>query len=323
MGGDDPRNPSSSGDRKEEATRKFGQLLSQPQKRVLPSDAVAVILDAFLDSVQKHKAKRTYKWYADFAQSFLDHAPKGLTVGQLKPYHVQQWVDSKDTWSDSTRKGAITTVKTALRWACKQGYIDSSPIAYMEKPSAGRREVIIPHEHYDKMLANTKDECFRDVLTVAWEIGARPQELLGVEARHVDLERQCWIFERVESKGKRVQRVVFLTEKALEISRRLMEKYPEGKLFRNTRGKPYNPIAVSCRFRTLKKKVGRKYCLYHCRHSWINRLLKAGVDHVTVALLAGHADPSMVARVYQHHSHDPHYLLNQLNKAQKARDAAG
>lgn len=303
---------------KEEATRKFGELLAKPQRRAVPSDSVAAILDAFIDWVQKHKAERTYDWYKDFAQSFLDSIPKGLAIGQLKPFHVQTWVDAHNTWGDSTKRGAIITVKRALRWACKQGYIENSPIAYMEKPAGGRREVIIPEDHYKTMLAATKDQTFRDLLTVAWECGPRPQEIIGltgVEARHVNLEWKCWIFERIESKGKKTQRVVYLTDPALEITKRLMEKWPEGKLFRNTKGVPFNPIAASCRFRTLKKKVGKKYCLYNFRHTWINRLLKAGVDHVTVSVLAGHADASMVAKVYQHLAHDPEYLLKQIRRA--------
>lgn len=299
---------------KDAAEIRFHELMSKPEKQKLSSDSVAVILDSFLDWVKKHKAKRTYKWYSDFAQSFLDHAPKRLTVGQLKPFHVQEWVDSKDTWSDSTRKGAITTIKTALRFACKQGYIDSSPIAYIEKPAGGRREVVIPDDHYRKML-EVKDEAFRDLITVAWEVGARPQEILIVEAKDVDLERQCWIFERKDSKGKKRRRVVYLTDTALKITKKLMEKWPEGKLFRNTRGVAYNPIAVACRFRGLKKKLGTKYCLTNVRHSWINRLLKSGVDHVTVSVLAGHSDATMIANVYQHLAHDPAYLLKALKRA--------
>jgi len=60
---------------------------------------------------------------------------------------------------------------------------------------------------------------------------------------------------------------------------------------------------------------GKKYCLYHLRHSWLDRALKRGVDAMTCAILMGHRDPSTIARVYQHLSQSPDYLLNQARKA--------
>jgi hypothetical protein len=48
------------------------------------------------------------------------------------------------------------------------------------------------------------------------------------------------------------------------------------------------------------RRYGTKYCLYAFRHTWCNRALKNGVDPITVSVLMGHADTSMLAKVYQH-----------------------
>ena len=58
----------------------------------------------------------------------------------------------------------------------------------------------------------------------------------------------------------------------------------------------------------------RKHCLYHLRHSWLDRMLKAGTDVLTCAILMGHRDPSQIARTYQHLSQSPDYLRAALNK---------
>jgi integrase len=113
----------------------------------------------------------------------------------------------------------------------------------------------------------------------------------------------------------RTTRIVYLTDEALEITRRLMLTYPEGPFFRNTRGIPWTADAVNCRFTTIKKKLGKRYCLYALRHTWMNRLLTAGVDSLTVAVLAGHCDTSTLAKTYQHLSQDPTYLQNAARKA--------
>ena len=51
------------------------------------------------------------------------------------------------------------------------------------------------------------------------------------------------------------------------------------------------------------------------RHSFCHRLLKSGVDALTVSVLMGHADPSMIAKVYSHLSQAPQYLRDALRKA--------
>ena len=165
------------------------------------------------------------------------------------------------------------------------------------------------------ILAHTRDRAFRDLIIVTWESGCRPQESLIVEAHHVDLQNARWVFPPKEEKMGRVPRVIYLTEIALEITTRLALQYPEGPLFRNTRGIPWTTDAVNCRFATLNKKLGKRYCLYVLRHTWMNRLLTSGVDSLTVAVLAGHSDPSTLAKTYQHLSQNPDYLLSAARRA--------
>lgn len=65
----------------------------------------------------------------------------------------------------------------------------------------------------------------------------------------------------------------------------------------------------------LARKHARKYSLYHFRHTWCQRALKAGVDPLTVAILMGHHDPSTIAKVYQHLALDPDFLRTALMRA--------
>jgi hypothetical protein len=47
----------------------------------------------------------------------------------------------------------------------------------------------------------------------------------------------------------------------------------------------------------------------------MNRMLTSGVDALTVAILAGHRDPSTLAKTYQHLSQSPRFLLAQARRA--------
>ncbi|MGM0488160.1 MAG: tyrosine-type recombinase/integrase [Planctomycetota bacterium] len=299
----------------DEAFRRYHDLMRQPRDRPVPTDSVVAVVDAYLDWCQKHRAPDTYEWYRYRLQRFIDFIPRGLRVAQLKPHHVQRWVDSFEHLSLGSKRNYCRAIQRAMRWAEQQGYVDRSPIAHLQKPPQGKRNRVVSQEEFDGILAVVPMREARDLLTVAWETGARAQELLRVEARHVDLQGNRWVFSPEEEKMCRMPRVVYLTDQAMGMTRRLMLQHPQGPLFRNSRGVPWTTDAVNNLFCRIERKVGVKYCLTVFRHSWCTRALAKGVDSLTVAVLMGHADPSMVARVYSHLSHAPTYLLDQARKA--------
>jgi len=357
---------------KKQAFDRFYELMRQPHDEKIDPRSVVGIIDSFLEWVEKHRSPDTFEWYRYRLQRFAEkHAT--LTISDLRPFHVQKWVDSYPNLSVTSRRNYLRTIKRCLAWAVRQGYLDKNPLAALEVPSGERKEVAISAEEYEKLLSYCRDENFLKLVVVTWETGCRPQELLRVEARHVDLANQRWVFPQKESKGKRAPRIVYLSEKAVEITAQLMAQNPVGPLFRNTVGKPWSTDAVNCSFdrvqvrmakeemtkrgltldpveiadfmktlkatQTVKGKVTKKseselreeakrkltqreasklvprYSLYALRHSWATKALKSGLDGLTVAILMGHSDPSTLARVYQHLSHDPQHLLSQARRA--------
>lgn len=302
----------------EKAFKKYHELMTAPKPAPLPpSDAVAAVCDRFVDWVEKHRSADTYRWYRDRLQAFLDAIPKGLTVAQLKPFHVQEWIDQMPHKS-GTKRNYVRAVKRALAWAEEQGYIPRSPIAHLRKPAGGRRDNVITPKEHEEILSLTRDEHFKNLCHFCFLTGARCAEALAAEARHLDLQNHRIVFPVDEEKMERVPRIIYLCEEAEGIVRRLAEQYPEGKLFRNTQGRPWVPDATNCRFRTLARKIGRKVCLTDYRHSLATRLLAQKVDSLTVAILLGHADPTMLAKVYAHINHEHSYLLEAVRKANPA-----
>jgi integrase len=300
------------GAEREAAFRRYGELISHPAPAKLTSDSVAVLLDHFLDWCKLHREQRTYEWYLFRCQSFLDSIPAGMTAAQLKPFHVQQWVDSKE-WNDGMKHGAMIAIQRAFNWLAKQGRISGSPLFGLEKPAQGRREKVVSEEQYRALLARFPDS-FGDLLQLAWETGARAQELWKLEGRHVELTKRRWAFPANEAKGKKRPRIVYLTDTAVTITQRLMLKYPQGKLLRNEDGMPWTRHAVSCRFLRLKKKIGEKLCLTNFRHSFATHMLEEGSDSMIVAALLGHKDLSMLGRVYGHLGQNAQPLIDSIRR---------
>ena len=129
---------------KDEAWRIWHQFMARPpEKRTAeplmgPDSRPAAILDDFLDWCLKYKAKRTYDWYRNYLESFVRSLPAELTMAQVKPYHVQQWVDGNSTWKTGKR-GAIIAVQRAFNWAVRMGLVTANPVRMLEKP---RQDVV-------------------------------------------------------------------------------------------------------------------------------------------------------------------------------------
>lgn len=269
----------------------------------------------YLDWCSKHRSARSYEWYNGHLSGFLRHLGdnSNIPAADLKPFHIVEWVDSHPKWGDTYRGGAIIAVKRVYNWAEELGYIEASPIKKLKKPTAKRRDNHMRPEDYQNILRHLRDgDPFKDLLNFVWSTGCRPQEVRHIEHRHVDIENERIVFPPHESKGKRISRVIYLQGAALEIIKRQIMLYADGKLFRNNRGRAWTKYALCNRMHRLSKTTGRRMAMYDARHGFATRKLIQGHDHLTVAALMGHTDGSMLAKVYSHIDKDTAHLKRAL-----------
>lgn len=299
-------------DTKKAADRVLDALRKSKSEHV-PSTAVSALLDAFLTWTNENRSPKTYRGYKDFCQSFKDKCPR-LSTSEFTAQHVTDWLDTKKTWNSTTKRGAITCLQRAMNWATKNWGLKDNPLRGMEKPQAKRRETIISPEEFKNLLAAVTDAAFKELLIVSNEVGCRPQEVKQLEACHVDMKNNCWLIPTELAKGKRQPRVVYMTDKAERIVKRLLKERPKGKLFLNARGRPWTASAVKCRFANLEKKLGVRYCQTLFRHAWITRKILAGVDSHVLAALAGHRDSSMIDRVYSKVAANHKFMLAEARR---------
>lgn len=290
----------------------YHDLMRQPTAKKVDPRQVVALIDEFLQWVETNRAGETYDWYQFRLQSFARKYPS-LLAADLKPFHVQQWLDGMKLSSGSKHNYARSIMR-CMTWCEEQGLIDKNPIRHFKKPRAGKREKVVSPVEYEQILNVVRRPHWQDMIRFAWNTGARAAEILAAERIHVDLVNHRIVLPVSEEKMERVPRIIYLNDEAEEIIRRLMAKFPNGKLFRNSVGRAWTTAAVNCAFTRAKKKLKVKYCLTIFRHTWCHRMLTAGVDALTVSVLMGHAGLSMTASVYSHLAHAPQYLLESVRK---------
>lgn len=246
---------------RDEAFRRYHELMATVPKtreaieEKLASDAVLVIIERFLEWCEKHRPD-SYVWYRQRLKQFALSIPRLLRVAEFKPFHVQQWVDGHGEWSDGHKRGSTVAVQRAFRWAEKMGHIAQSPVRHVDKPQQGKRERFISPAEYAMLLERYPDS-FGELLRMAWHFGARPQESVRIEARHVDLPNRRVTLPPGEAKGKKRWRVIYLNDRALRLVTERAAACPEGPIFRNADGEPWTAMAVNCRFNRLQEHLGR------------------------------------------------------------------
>ena len=73
--------------------------------------------------------------------------------------------------------------------------MDRNPISDLEVPVAEHKEVALDDAEFARLRTHVANPALDDLIAVTWETGCRPQELLRVEARHVDLVHHRWVFQ--------------------------------------------------------------------------------------------------------------------------------
>lgn len=285
----------------------------QPQQ-----GAAWVVVERFLEHAKANNAPKTYEWYSHYQNDFLAHLPDGILISELKAHHVTDWLNKHPDWK-SSRACATNAVCRAFRWAYEEGRIDKYPFRGLKNFVPPPRETIIDADLFAEILKYARPD-FAAILKFMRYTGARPQE-----ARNVLISQVDWPNNRIVMppdavgvkgrKGKKRTRIIYLSADAIEVVKASIGRRISGHIFCGRGGKPFSAASLSQRFVNMKEKLGKRYCATNLRHSFATHALTAGVDSVAVGVLMGHANPGMVAKVYQHIAKLPAVMQSFANRA--------
>jgi integrase len=218
-----------------------------------------------------------------------------------------------------SRRHAVVALKRVFNWADRQGLFSPSPIRFLERPPAGRRNAMLTKTERREILAAIPDIEFRQFVESLQETGARPSEIARLTAAEVNLPAGICVLDRHKTAGKTGRpRVVYMTPKFAAIVRKLMKKHPTGPLFRGPRfGRPFGMHGITARFRRLREKLPhiKNAMAYAYRASFATDALMNGVGVAQVAELLGHRDLGMIEKHYSFIHTQTDYMRSMARKA--------
>jgi len=247
-------------------------------------------------------AKVNHRGYRDATSPRVRHllrAFQGRRLHEITPWLIEKYKAARREHVEaSTVNRDLTVFSSLLTKAVEWGHIREHPmkggkVKRLHEPKSIER--VLTDEEEERLL-KASPPWLQDVIVLALDTGLRPRELVRLTWDNVDLSRrELRLTETKNGKGRRVP----LTTRAHAILCSLRRTRAE-EVGPFPSGPGERPWIMASAFRRARPRAGlTDFRFYDLRHTFATRLVRAGVDLITVARLLGHSDLRMVQR-YAH-----------------------
>jgi len=288
----------------------------------------------FMEYADKQLAAKTIHEYKRM-WTRIEAAVGHIRLDRLKPIHFQELYNNLQEDGTNIKSGGTLSpnsvrhyhamlsgiLNTAVIW----GYISESPLR-IKPPKPTQKEAAHLEESQAAALLDALEGepiPYKAMVHLLLHTGARKGEVLGLEWKDIDFDRQLIHIVRSsqyipgqgvitkEPKNKTSQRVIKLPASLFALLRQLqreqmIERVKLGdrwqqcdRLFTQWDGAPIHPDSLPRWFTLFLKRHGLPYINIHgLRHTCASLMIAGHVDIRTVANRLGHATPSTTATRY-------------------------
>jgi integrase len=260
------------------------------------ADLIAQYLKMVTPRKSLHSRRRDQVVLARFARRW-----GALLLSELTPLLIEEYLAERTAHVQfATVSKELGVLKAAFRCAIRWGWIGHSPFFGIVLNQEGTARVRwLSEDEETRLLGNCK-LLLRDIVIVGLDTGLRPGNLVGLHCAWVQLAEGRLVIPRQQTKTKKLPLTIPLTRRAAEILRRYLNHADSAHLFVSEAGHPYPCATVNRALHRAAVATGLcDICLYTLRHTFVSRLVQAGVSLPEVAALAGHQDIRMTMR-YAH-----------------------
>ena len=304
-----------------EHVKQLEQEREQSGGRIFAPLTVKEVFAEFLSSVEAEKSASTFDGYRRWCQRFAErHGNRRASdVSRLDAQRFKQelitskWVRNKQAprpYKPKAINNALIALRRAFNWAIDQGLIleGRNPFAKIKLLSwQGRQRTATEHE-FLALLDHCRDAAFRDVLIALRYTSARPGDIRGLSWPMVQWQlHRWWIPDHKTTKTAKDPRprIIGMNDLVEGMLRERAAKYGmTGRVFLNSKGKPWTSNALGLRLRRLRARAGiradergEEFVLYTYRHSFLSSAATdPTISESMLKDIAGHTDSRTTGR---------------------------
>lgn len=242
-------------------------------------------------------ARRIETSFASLIEFFAGRIVSEITPGEIEDYKT--WRAREHMVRDVTIRHDLHALSLFFKWALKQRWCASNPVAEVAKPSD--RESLVQYvvsaseeEAYFSAASGTLYDVARLILLT----GARPEEILSLKRSDVELPKAVLHIRGGKTRAAR-RTLPLVAEAAAILERRLAETSdggPDGWLFPSPRRHGEHIVKLNAQHDEACRRAGVSFRLYDLRHTFATRLAESGCDINTLAAILGHSGLRMLTR---------------------------
>lgn len=273
-------------------------------------------LEAWIGGQKNHLKTSTLNGYDKIIRSHILPAFGNTDLTEITKIDIRQWC-SNITASNKRIANILSVFRSALQSAMDNGLIAENPLdgfSYRRKESIKKANDVDPFtiDEQIRILAAAINPQSRNLIRFALWTGLRTSELVALDWTDIDINAgechisKAWTQTSSEAevpKTKSGIRTIKLLQPAIEALRAQMEfTYLKGaEVFQNplNMGRWTGDQQIRTMWAGVIKKCGVRYRRpYQTRHTYASMMLSAGENPMWVAKQMGHADWTMIAKVY-------------------------
>lgn len=279
-------------------------------------ESLEVYLERWLAGQKSQLKESSYDGYRKIVDGQLIPWFGSLTISSVRKKDIRDKLEPREA-SNKTLANIQSVLRKALDDAVEDELIESNPLAgwcYAKKEAPKDKDDIDPFTREEQaLILQSLTGQGRNLIQFAFWTGLRTSELVALEWRDIDFVRGVAVVSRAMTQHSKAaegtktdagRREVKLLSAALEaLAAQKAHTWLKGEeVFQNPntgeRWAGDQPIRKTLWAWAIKKSGVRYRYPYQTRHTYASMMLSAGEHPMWVASQMGHADWTMIARVY-------------------------